>query len=247
MFSFFKKTRNLVPNLSFISADMHSHLLPGLDDGLKTLDETIVFINELYKLGYRKLICTPHVIFDIYPNNPETILSKLDLVHSELKKTNIDITVEAAAEYMVDLEMEKYILSGQPLLTFGNNLILIEMSYVGASPNIEQVIFQLRLKGLQPVLAHPERYIFYHYDFENYHRFIDLGCLLQVNLLSLSGYYGKPVKTIAEKLLKDKIIDLLGTDMHHERHLAALKELASKKEFYKMMEGVEIKNKKLLM
>jgi protein-tyrosine phosphatase len=247
MFSFFKKTGNLVPDLSFISVDMHSHLLPGLDDGLKTLDETIVFINELYKLGYRKLICTPHVIFDIYPNNPETILSKLDLVRSELKKTNIDITVEAAAEYMVDLEMEKYVLSGQPLLTFGNNLILIEMSYIGASPNIEQVIFQLRLKGLQPVLAHPERYIYYHHNFENYHRFIDLGCLLQLNLLSLLGYYGKPVKMIAEKLLKDKIIDLLGTDMHHEKHLAALKELASKKEFYKMMQGLEIKNKKLLM
>ena len=176
-----------MPDLSFISADMHSHLLPGLDDGLKTLDETIAFITELHKLGYRKLICTPHVISDIYPNNPETILSTLELVRSELKKTNIDITIEAAAEYMVDLEMEKYISSDQPLLTFGSNLILIEMSYIGASPNIEQVIFQLRLKGLQPVLAHPERYIFYHNDFENYHRFIDLGCLMQVNLLSLAG------------------------------------------------------------
>jgi protein-tyrosine phosphatase len=247
MFSFFKKAGKIVPDLSFISADMHSHLLPGLDDGLKTLDETIVFIDELHRLGYRKLICTPHIICDMYPNNPETILSKLELVRSELKKTNIDITIEAAAEYMVDLEMEKSISSGEPLLTFGNNLILIEMSYIGASPNIEQVIFQLRLKGLQPILAHPERYIYYHYDFENYHRFIDLGCLLQVNLLSLLGYYGKPVKMIAEKLLKSKMIDLLGTDMHHERHLAALKDLASKKEFYKIIEGVEIKNKKLLM
>jgi len=247
MFSLFKKTPTILPDLSFIGADMHSHLLPDLDDGLKTLDETIVFIDELYKLGYSKLICTPHIICDMYPNSPETILPKLEMVHSELKKTNINISVEAAAEYMVDIEMEKHISSGQPLLTFGRNLILIEMSYMGASPNIEQVIFQLRLKGLQPVLAHPERYIFYHNDFENYHRFVDLGCLLQVNLLSLLGYYGRPVKIIAEKLLKNKMVDLLGTDMHHERHLAALKELASKKYFYKMMEGVEIKNKKLLM
>src|SRR4030095_449552 len=179
--------------------------------------------------------------------NPETILPKLELVRSALSKANIDITIEAAAEYMVELAMEKNISSGETLLTFGDNLILIEMSYIGASPNIQQVIFQLRLKGLQPVLAHPERYIFYHNDFENYHRFIDLGCLLQVNLLSLLGYYGKPVKMIAEKLLKSKRIDLLGTDMHHERHLAALKELASRKDFYKIMEGVEIKNKKLLM
>jgi protein-tyrosine phosphatase len=247
MFSIFKRTERIAPDLSFIGADMHSHLLPGIDDGLKTAEEAIAFISELYKLGYRKLVCTPHIICDMYPNNPEIILSKLELVRTALNKTGIDITIEAAAEYMVDIEMEKYILSGEPLLTFGNNLILIEMSYVGASPNIEQVIFQLRLKGLQPVVAHPERYFFYHYDFENYQRFIDLGCLMQVNLLSLLGYYGKPVKIVAEKLLKNNMIALLGTDLHHERHLIALKELASKKEFYKMMEGVEIKNKKLLM
>src|SRR4051812_22535182 len=109
MFSFFKKSGNVMPDLSFIGVDMHSHLLPGLDDGLTTLDESIIFIKELYKLGYRKLICTPHIIFDIYPNNPEVILSKLESVRSALTESGIDISIEAAAEYMVDLEMEKYI------------------------------------------------------------------------------------------------------------------------------------------
>lgn len=247
MFSLFKKKENVQPDLSFIGADMHSHLLPGLDDGLKTIEESVACINELYNLGYRKLICTPHIISDMYPNDRKTILPKLDEVRKALRENNIQMTVEAAAEYMVDLEMEKYVLSGEPLLTFGDNLILIEMSYVAPSPNIEQMIFQLRIKGLQPVLAHPERYIFYHNDFENYQRFVDLGCLLQLNLLSLLGYYGKQIKLIAEKLLKNKMIDLVGTDMHHERHLAALKELASKKDFYKLFEEMEIKNKKLLM
>ena len=247
MFSLFKKKENVQPDLSFIGADMHSHLLPGLDDGLKTIEESVACINELYNLGYRKLICTPHIISDMYPNDRKTILPKLDEVRKALRENNIQMTVEAAAEYMVDLEMEKYVLSGEPLLTFGDNFILIEMSYVAPSPNIEQMIFQLRIKGLQPVLAHPERYIFYHNDFENYQRFVDLGCLLQLNLLSLLGYYGKQIKLIAEKLLKNKMIDLVGTDMHHERHLAALKELASKKDFYKLFEEMEIKNKKLLM
>jgi len=247
MFSLFKKKENVQPDLSFIGADMHSHLLPGLDDGLKTIEESVACINELYNLGYRKLICTPHIIADMYPNDRKTILPKLDEVRKALRENNIQMTVEAAAEYMVDLEMEKHVLSGEPLLTFGDNLILIEMSYVAPSPNIEQMIFQLRIKGLQPVLAHPERYIFYHNDFENYQRFVDLGCLLQLNLLSLLGYYGKQIKLIAEKLLKNKMIDLVGTDMHHERHLAALKELASKKDFYKLFEEMEIKNKKLLM
>jgi len=247
MFSFLKKKEIIHPDLSFIGVDMHSHLLPGIDDGVQTIAESLTCIKTLQHLGYKKLICTPHIISDMYPNDRETILPRLEEIREALKENNIDIAIEAAAEYMVDLEMEKQVLSGEPLLTFGNNLILIEMSYVAPSPNIEQVIFQLRLKGLQPILAHPERYVFYHNNLDNYQRFIDLGCMLQMNLLSLLGYYGKQIKLVAEKLLKNKMIDLLGTDMHHQRHLMALMELSTKKEFYKLLEDVEIKNKKLLM
>lgn len=247
MFSFFTKSGRISPDLSFIGADMHSHLLPGIDDGLQTLEESVAFIGELYEMGYSKLICTPHIISDIYPNSPETILPKLEMVRQAVKAKGINIVIEAAAEYMVDMDMEKLITESQPLLTFGQNLILIEMSFAGASANIEQVIFQLRLKGLQPVLAHPERYGYYHNDFEKYRHYVELGCLLQVNLLSLLGYYGKPVKTIAEKLIRHRMVDLLGTDMHHERHLAALKDLTSKKDFYKQFEGIDIMNKRLLM
>ena len=247
MFSFLKKKEIIHPDLSFIGVDMHSHLLPGIDDGVQTIAESLTCIKTLQHLGYKKLICTPHIISDMYPNDRETILPRLEEIREALKENNIDIAIEAAAEYMVDLEMEKQVLSGEPLLTFGNNLILIEMSYVAPSPNIEQVIFQLRLKGLQPILAHPERYVFYHHNLDNYQRFIDLGCMLQMNLLSLLGYYGKQIKLVAEKLLKNKMIDLLGTDMHHQRHLMALMELSTKKEFYKLLEDVEIKNRKLLM
>jgi len=247
MFSFLKKKEIIHPDLSFIGVDMHSHLLPGIDDGVQTIAESLTCIKTLQHLGYKKLICTPHIISDMYPNDRETILPRLEEIREALKENNIDIAIEAAAEYMVDLEMEKQVLSGEPLLTFGNNLILIEMSYVAPSPNIEQVIFQLRLKGLQPILAHPERYVFYHNNLDNYQRFIDLGCMLQMNLLSLLGYYGKQIKLVAEKLLKNKMVDLLGTDMHHQRHLMALMELSTKKEFYKLLEDVEIKNKKLLM
>jgi tyrosine-protein phosphatase YwqE len=242
--AFFRSTAK--PDLSFIGVDMHSHLLPGLDDGLQNMEQTILFIRELKEFGYHKLICTPHIISDIYPNNPSTILPKLDLVREALQKENISIEIEAAAEYMIDVEFENYISAGKQLLTFGSNLILIEMSYVAPSPNVEKVIFDLRMKGFQPVLAHPERYIFYHNQFESYQRFIDLGCLFQINLLSLLGYYGKPIKTIAEKFVKNKMVDLLGTDMHHEMHLSALKDLASQKSFYKTLAGLEIQNKTLL-
>ncbi|CAN5160859.1 hypothetical protein BH11BAC6_BH11BAC6_15140 [soil metagenome] len=164
-----------------------------------------------------------------------------------VKAKKIDIVIEAAAEYMADMDMEMLIADDKPLLTFGDNLILIEMSFAAPSLNIEKIIFELQLKGLQPVLAHPERYGYYHNYFEKYRRFIDLGCILQINLLSLLGYYGKPVKMMADKLLKHRMVTLLGTDMHHEKHLAALKDLASKKEFYKQLQGIDIMNKRLLM
>lgn len=246
MFSFFRSSK-AEPDLSFIGVDMHNHLLPGLDDGLGEPEKTIEFIKELKALGYKKLICTPHIISDMYPNGPHTILPKLELVRSMLAEQNIDMPIEAGAEYMIDTDFEAFMKEGGELLTFGNNYMLIEMSYIAASHNIEQVIFQLRMKGIKPILAHPERYTYYHHTFDQYRRFIDLGCILQVNLLSLLGYYGEPVRRTAERLFKEKMVTMLGTDMHHETHLQALKDLASKKSFYKLLENYDIQNSKLLL
>jgi protein-tyrosine phosphatase len=245
MFSFFRS--KTTPDLSFIGADMHSHLLPGLDDGLQEIAQTLDYVRELQQLGYKKLICTPHILSDVYPNSPDTILPKLQLVQNALKENGIDMQIEAAAEYMVDIDFENYLNSNKPLLTFGKNLILIEMSYVAASNNIENVIFDLRLKGLQPILAHPERYNYYFGNMEQFQRFIDLGCCLQINILSLLGYYGEGSKNTAQELLKKSKVSLVGTDLHHENHLNALKSLASKKSFYKLFEGVDIKNKEWLL
>ena len=244
MFSLFGSSK-LKPNLSFLAADMHSHLLPGLDDGLQELEQTMIFMQQLQQMGYRKLICPPHILSDFYPNSPDPILPKLDLIRRELVGQNIDMQIEAAAEYMVDVDMEKLVDSEKPLLTFGDKHILIEMSYIAPSTNIEPLIFKLRMKGYQPILAHPERYNYYHTNFEMYERFVDLGCLLQVNLLSLLGYYGKSVKKIADRILEQRMVDLLGTDMHHGAHLDALKQLASKKSFFNSLENCNIKNKEL--
>ncbi len=244
MLNLFKR-KSVLPDLSFIGIDMHSHLLPGLDDGLKTPEESIAFIRSLRDMGYYKLICTPHILAEVYPNTPETILPKLDLMRRELAAQNVDMQIEAAAEYMVDVDMEKLVDNDKPLLTFGDKHILIEMSYIAPSTNIEPLIFKLRMKGYQPILAHPERYNYYHNNFEMYERFVDLGCLLQVNMLSLIGYYGKSVKKIADRILEQKMVNLLGTDMHHGAHLDALRQLASKKSFYTSLENCNIRNKEL--
>jgi tyrosine-protein phosphatase YwqE len=249
MFSFFKKSGKTVqPDLSFIGVDMHSHLLPGIDDGLQEVQMSVDFIRDLQELGYKKLICTPHILSDLYPNSPATILPKLQLVRDALKEANVDMKVEAAAEYMIDHMFSELLAKSkkEDLLTMPGDHILVEMSYLSPSPNFDQIIFDLRMLGLQPILAHPERYSYYHQQFEQYERFKDIGCKLQVNLLSLSGGYGPHVKKTAEKLLKSQMVDFLGTDMHHERHLAMLKNLATKKDFYELVENAELLNKTLL-
>ena len=249
MFNFFTRSGKTVnADLSFIAADMHSHLLPGIDDGLQELEQTVEFIKDLKQLGYSKLICTPHILSDLFPNNRETILPKLAMVRDALQKADVDIKVEAAAEYMIDHEFTELIARSkkEDLFTVGKEYILVEMSYLSPSPNFEKIIFDLRLMGLQPILAHPERYNYYHNQFEQYEHFREIGCRLQVNLLSLSGAYGQPVKKIAEKLFKNQMVDFVGTDMHHDKHLAMLKKLATKKDFYEMITGADLLNKTLL-
>jgi protein-tyrosine phosphatase len=242
MFGLFKSSK-VNPDLSFLGVDMHSHLLPALDDGLQTMEETIFFIDELNKMGYEKLICTPHILSDVHPNSPQTILPRLAEVQQALKEKNIKVKVEAAAEYMVDHEFEQLIKRGEQLLTFGKNFILIEMSYLAPSPNLDQVIFDLRLAGLQPIIAHPERYNYYHHNFEAYKKMKDSGCWFQVNLLSLAGYYGKHIKKAGEKLIAEGMIDLVGTDMHHMNHMNATKAFASHKDLYKILKDVPLKNR----
>ncbi|MCW3106560.1 MAG: hypothetical protein JWQ09_1066 [Segetibacter sp.] len=249
MFNFFKRSGKPVePDLSFLGIDMHSHLLPGIDDGLQELESSVAFIKDLQNLGYKKLICTPHILSDLYPNSPQTILPKLALVRDALKAANVDMQVEAAAEYMIDHMFSELIAKSkkEDLLTIAGDYILVEMSYLSPSPNFDQTIFDLRMLGLQPILAHPERYSYYHHQFDQYERFKDLGCKLQVNLLSLSGGYGPYVKKTAEKLFKNQMVDFLGTDMHHDRHLAMLKNLATKKEFYELVGNAELLNKTLV-
>jgi tyrosine-protein phosphatase YwqE len=248
MFNLFKKSGTVTPDLSFIGVDMHSHLLPGLDDGLKEVEQSVNFIKQLGELGYKKLICTPHILSDLYPNTRETILPKLDLVREAIAKANINVEIDAAAEYMIDHDFAQLISKAKQndLLTINKRFILVEMSYLAPSPNFESTVFELRMMGLTPILAHPERYSYFHRQFEQYERFKELGCKLQVNLLSLSGGYGPDVKKAAEKLFKKEMVDFIGTDMHHERHLAGVQEMASKKDFYTLVGTAELLNKSLM-
>ncbi|MBS1627079.1 MAG: histidinol phosphatase [Bacteroidetes bacterium] len=243
---FFFSKKNTQTNLSFLGADMHNHLLPRLDDGLQTESETIAFIEKFKTVGYKKIICTPHILSGVHPNSSATILPALNRIKTLVKEKNIDIEIEAAAEYMIDHELEALINKNEPLLTFGNNYILIEMSYIAASPYLEQVIFDLKMKGLQPVLAHPERYSYYHSNINKIIDIKDRGCLLQLNLLSLTEYYGNEVRKIAKKLIEEELIDFIGTDIHHNNHLNTAMQFANDTKMFALLKSKSFLNETLV-
>ena len=245
MFGLFKRTKTVEPDLSFIGVDMHNHLIPGLDDGSPDVATSVAYIKQLHKLGYHRLICTPHIIMDMYPNSRDTIAPSKALLVEALEREGIPVKIDFAAEYMVNPDFEELVKRNE-LLTFGKNYILIEMSYVAPSHSIKEMVFELQMRGLQPVLAHPERYNYYHERFDKYEELFDIGCELQVNLLSLTGFYGKPVKKAAEKLIEQNLIAWAGTDLHHERHLNLITKLAGDPEILEWVNRIPNLRNKLL-
>ena len=225
MFSFFKKQTTTVLDCSTFATDMHAHWLPGIDDGAKDLAHSIELIKALKAAGYQKLIATPHIYWDLYQNTPTIIQQALASVQEVVLREGIDIRLHAAAEYMLDEHFTTLLASDEPLLCIHKNWVLVECSYVSAPLDFKEKLFQLQMKGYQPVLAHPERYPFWYHRLDFFQELSDQGILLQMNLLSILGYYGKEVQQVAEKLLRMKIINLVGTDMHHERHAQALQQM----------------------
>ncbi|WP_272152018.1 tyrosine-protein phosphatase [Tenacibaculum aiptasiae] len=225
--------------------DIHSHLLPGIDDGAKDLENSISLITKMYSYGIKNFITTPHVLGDVYPNSSKTIKDKLEIVRSELKKQGFDdIKINGAAEYMMDEQFVER-LKADDILTLKDNYILVEMSYFNAPYNLYDVLFEIQLKGYKPVLAHPERYNFYHNDFQNFYKLKKAGCVFQLNLLSLTEQYGKGVQKTAQKLLKENMYDFVGTDTHHHNHLKLLNKIGTVK-IRKQIEHLLNNNKKLL-
>jgi protein-tyrosine phosphatase len=222
MFGLFKKKKRLRKQVAFnyesIMVDMHSHVLPGIDDGAQTPEESIVLVRKMMELGITKIIATPHVMADFYKNTPTTIGNALDLLKAELEKEGIDIEIEAAAEHYFDESFEARVNNGS-LMTMGDNYVLFEFSFISLPPNYIAVVQKLRDKGYKPILAHPERYTYM--TLEQYKMLHDWGCDFQLNSISLTGYYGKDVKVQAEMLIDHELIDFISSDMHHPRHAAA--------------------------
>lgn len=216
---FFKKSTPILSDLfpdDYV--DIHSHLLPGIDDGAKDIEDTRNLINSLKQIGFSKFITTPHVISGIWDNTSNSIASKLEETKLLLNETKL----KAAAEYMIDSFFFDRIKQDEKLLPLKENYVLIEMSYLNAPIQLYDIIFEIQIQGYKPILAHPERYLFYANNFDEFYKLKKSGCLFQLNLLSTTGYYGIGVTKIAQKLLDANLYDFVGSDVHHQKHIKSL-------------------------
>jgi len=204
-----------------ITTDIHSHLIPSIDDGARDLNESIKLIKELKKLGYKKLITTPHIMSDGYKNTPQIINDGLYIVKKELKKQNIEIEIEAGAEYYVDDRLEDILKDSQLMIIF-DKYILFETSYYARPLNLEKIVFDIFRYGYKPLLAHPERYRYIKDYKKEYYELKDLGVMFQVNINSFGGYYGKDAQIKANFLNKEGLIDFLGSDTHSSKQIQNL-------------------------
>jgi protein-tyrosine phosphatase len=223
MFSFFKKTPAAPSELGSLRCDVHSHLIPDIDDGSPDLETSVQLIRGLIDLGYQKIITTPHINAGVFPNTREIIVAGQEVVTAELRRQDIGIPFHAAAEYLLDDGFPELLTGGEPLLTLKGNLVLVELSFIVPAINLMDVLFNMQLKGYQPVLAHPERYLYFSANKSWYDKLRNAGCLFQLNLLSFSGYYGPLTRDVANYLVKKGYVEYLGTDLHHSKHLEHLR------------------------
>lgn len=220
MFTLFKSKpvlKDLIPDNHI---DIHSHLLPGIDDGAKTFEDSLRLTRALQGFGISEIITTPHIIQHVWENTHEEIIANKNNTVEKLHENNIRIPFQAAAEYLMDDQFVRLFQSND-LLTLKDNHVLVEMSYINAPIQLYSILFDLRVAGYTPVLAHPERYLFYHKNFNEYEKLKKAGCLFQMNLLAVVGYYGENVTKIAEQLLQKGRYDFVGSDVHHDNHIAA--------------------------
>lgn len=229
MFFFSKNKAVLKDLIPDNHVDIHSHLLPGIDDGARTFDDSLRLTKALQGFGITEIITTPHIIQHVWDNTQEQIVALEKITARDLLEENINIPFKAAAEYLMDDQFVR-LFQTKNLLTLKANYVLVEMSYINAPIQLYTILFDLQVAGYVPILAHPERYLFYQNNFDEYKKLKRAGCLFQLNLLAMVGYYGNQIRITAEKLLSQGMYDYVGSDVHHDNHIAAFSQKISIKD-----------------
>ena len=234
MFDFFRNSSRSA-DLIMPKVDFHSHLLPGLDDGVTSYEESLEILKKFEEQGYQKVITTPHIMGDFYKNTSSTINASLKELKSFIKgKCRIEI--DAAAEYYLDEGFIEILNGKDQILTIGDKYILFETSFMAEPVYLREAIFKMQSLGLKPILAHPERYIYLQENPDLMSDLFDRGVFFQLNINSLIGYYSKAVQKQAQRMIKEGKFHFLGSDCHNLSHLEVTFEAMRSRAFAKAME-----------
>ena len=220
MIRLFKKKPNEAVKLP-IYTDIHCHIVPGVDDGSPDTATSIELLSRMKEWGLRRIYASPHVADDVFENSPDTLDPALEELQEAVKKTSLDMVIERHAEYRIGELSTRQIEQGIAT-TLPKDYIVIENSCMQEPWNLENFVFNLKLKGLVPILAHPERYRYYNSTGstgkQRYSELHHKGLLFQTNILSLAGQYAYTDRETAEWLISMGFVDFLGTDLHNHRH-----------------------------
>jgi len=237
----FKKEKVALADFSVLKTDIHSHFIPGIDDGAKTMDDSLELLRAMEAFGYEKVVTTPHIMSDAYKNTPEIILPGLEKVRAAATNAGLKIKIDAAAEYYFDFDLEKKI-KDKNILTFGKNYLLFELAFVNPPDNLYNVTFDMLTQGYKPVLAHVERYGFWLKDYSKYEELVTRGLLLQMNINSITGHYSPETKKAAQWLIDHDMISFLGSDCHHMGHVELMKKALQEKYLHKLLASKKLLN-----
>ena len=218
-FFFKKKKQNLLHNF----VDFHNHILPGIDDGSKSIAQSLMMLDIYQDLGVEAVIASPHIYKDLYPNTPESISKSFENLSPKAIKKNVQMK-GYAAEYLVDEFFLENLKNNTPMLCCFDRHVLIEIPFIGRLKILEEALFAMQNAGYTAILAHPERYAAIHKtaDLENLKI---RGAKMQLNALSLKGYYGPEARKKASEWLVKNQYEFVGTDAHNEQQLLKLKSL----------------------
>jgi protein-tyrosine phosphatase len=259
----FRKAINAYPDLSVIGTDLHSHLLPGLDDGAATLEDSLEMIAMMRNLGYRKLITTPHVVAAYYPNTRERIEGQMYALREEVELVEevemvervgapggrppesqppVGIVIEVSGEYHLDKGFLGLLERGEVIPFGAERYILIEFPWRVYPVRLGEILSEIDRSGFTPILAHPERVPYLAMKFKSYEALKEMGLLFQMNLCSLTGLYGWPIRMVAEKLIGAGMVEVVGSDAHHQAQVRELAKVTQNKHFDKLVQSGRLIN-----
>lgn len=236
MFNFFHK-KKAVPKL-FYTTDVHSHILPGIDHGSQSVEQSLEMLQAEMDMGISRVMCTSHVTAETFENTPATIKASHAILKEAVEEAGMNVTIEPSAEYRIDEYWNKEYAAGH-VLPLPGNWLLLENSFQQELMEMDQLMFDVQCKGYRPILAHPERYGYYHVRRNRYEALHNAGVKFQINLLSLAGYFGHHARDIALWLIDNQMVDMLGSDMHNMDHAEVIIDYLRSRDWAKQAKRLE--------